>query len=108
MRYALSLLRPIVGQSVSREMPAYFCPNDGATCWVVKGDDGYYPVLELDWLSINCRKPGHGMLRYAIDHYRPMFADLNNVVFVGDCPEDEQAAINAGIKFIWSHDWLVS
>lgn len=72
------------------------------------------------------RKPNPGMIKAAIRDFFGMNAvDLlaltkpfegniplrlyrtnqANILFIGDRPEDEQAAANAGIPFMWAHEW---
>ncbi len=45
------------------------------------------------------RKPGPGMLIEAMEHYHIL---PQNTLMVGDRPEDEQAAKNAGTAFMWA------
>jgi D-glycero-D-manno-heptose 1,7-bisphosphate phosphatase len=48
------------------------------------------------------RKPGSGMLKIAIDS----LGDYpEEVLFVGDSPEDEAAAVGAAVDFIWASVW---
>lgn len=50
----------------------------------------------------NWRKPGPGMLAYAIGHFvtRPRF-----VTYIGDMRTDEEAADAAGVRFVQAEDW---
>lgn len=48
------------------------------------------------------RKPGPGMLLYAIAWLN---ADKANTLYTGDRQEDFDAAANAGINFLWVQDW---
>lgn len=57
---------------------------------------------ELD-LQGEYRKPKPGMLLMAIDVHG---ASLGDCLYVGDRPEDEQAAVSAGIEFRWAANWL--
>lgn len=50
----------------------------------------------------NFRKPGAGMI-IAAQAMQMLFVE--SVVFVGDRPEDEQAAIAAGVSFEWADEW---
>ena len=34
--------------------------------------------------------------------------DKADCLYVGDRPEDEQAAQNAGVNFLWAADWWLS
>lgn len=54
-------------------------------------DDNLYPEWSIEW-----RKPNAGMLLAAMS---AAGADSASTVFVGDSPEDEQAAANAGVAF---------
>ncbi len=47
----------------------------------------------------NRRKPGPGMLLEAM---RDFEASPEETLYVGDLPEDEEAAKNAGCQFIWA------
>lgn len=60
--------------------------------------DGY--AEEIDLFD---RKPSPGMLFKAMLRARVSAPDT---LFVGDRPEDEQAAKNAGIDFVWSKDYF--
>lgn len=115
MRYCLSLL-----PSEAKIEGAYFCPDNGQTCYRVSApihyedvpnrphaeitpviavhDQAIAKIMNLNGLY---RKPNPGMLLYAT-------RDRGSAVpriFVGDRPEDEQAAANADIPFVWAHDW---
>ncbi len=49
------------------------------------------------------RKPGPGMLIDAMDDFEAM---PNETLMVGDRPEDEEAALNAGCDFMWAKDFF--
>jgi D-glycero-D-manno-heptose 1,7-bisphosphate phosphatase len=49
------------------------------------------------------RKPGPGMLREAMADFE---ADPSETLYVGDRPEDEQAARAVGISFMWAEDFF--
>jgi D-glycero-D-manno-heptose 1,7-bisphosphate phosphatase len=54
------------------------------------------------------RKPSPGMIEYAL----AVEAQINKrkvdeILFVGDRPEDEQAAQAANIPFMWAKDWWI-
>lgn len=49
------------------------------------------------------RKPGPGMLEEAMDDFD---VDEEDTLFVGDRPEDEQAAKAAGCSFMWAKDFF--
>lgn len=48
------------------------------------------------------RKPGAGMLLWTMEW---LGIDKADCLYVGDRPEDEQAAANAGVKFLWNTEW---
>lgn len=100
MRFAMDLF-PGIEQ-------AYFCPCDpkseGDHCWYV-GNDW---EMKIDWkisalgYSSGFRKPHPGMLQLAIA------GSVDEVLYVGDRPEDEQAAAAANVPFMWADQWRVS
>ncbi len=49
------------------------------------------------------RKPGPGML---LDALKASGEEPHNALMVGDRPEDEQAAKNAGVDFMWAKDFF--
>lgn len=99
-----------------------FCPDfDGSQCWAVTSHVYRVkpvPCHEESWSRKyigTFRKPGAGMLKLSIDLY--MLKEsiqgglLNKAIwYVGDRPEDEQAAAAAGINYldaaIWRHRFL--
>lgn len=111
MKYCLSLL------SVPAKT-AVFCPDNGKTIEFVSNfynrKEGkfcsHYRKYLGDIYSSNAsfcgtfRKPSPGMINVLVKHccYEDERAD---VLFVGDRPEDGQAAANAGVKFMWAADW---
>ncbi len=46
------------------------------------------------------RKPGPGMILEAMEYFKGV--GPHNTLMVGDRPEDEQAAQNAGVAFMWA------
>lgn len=105
MRFCLRLL--VNAGYDSKDMIAYFCPDAGDVCGIVKGATDYFPYRERDHhLKVSSyRKPSPGMIEAAIMEHKPMFSDFESVLFVGDRPEDKQAAANAGVQFMWASDW---
>lgn len=97
MRFCLELFPQI--------KEAYFCPDfKGQICWRVWGDCSeehriQYEVLPWQGLS-SFRKPDPGMIALAIDIHNP-----TESLFVGDRPEDENAAEAADIPFSPAHFW---
>lgn len=51
------------------------------------------------------RKPSAAMIQEAIAMAKPESV-ADGVLFVGDRPEDEQAAINAGVSFLWASEFF--
>lgn len=82
----------------------YFCPDyEGKQLF---SDDGYEISAWEDCSKYNFRKPNPGMILHFLDdarikeNYREWEA-----MMTGDRPEDEECALNAGIKFIWDQTW---
>ena len=80
----------------------YFCPDyEGLKCYMVSRHN---PATFFYQESISelgsFRKPGAGMLNLAV---RDNLTE--ELMMVGDRPEDEEAAKNARINFTWAEDW---
>lgn len=113
MKYCLSLLNAPL-------KTAAFCPDNGKTIEFVSNfyDEkegkfcSHYRKYLGDMYSSNAslcgtfRKPNLGMIHALVKHCCHE-DEINHVVFVGDRPEDEQAAANAGVKFMWASDWVL-
>lgn len=57
--------------------------------------------------SFRFRKPAPGMLLYLRDQLlMPSHGEWDRLVFVGDRPEDHDAAEAAGFEFCWADSWL--
>ncbi|MGA1114445.1 MAG: HAD-IIIA family hydrolase [Aquiluna sp.] len=87
---------------------AWFCPSAypsrGETAFRVGCVDGFESWnCCQDFAEHGYRKPLPGMAMAALDWFRVTPTD--QVVFVGDRPEDEAMASNAGLKFINAADW---
>jgi D-glycero-D-manno-heptose 1,7-bisphosphate phosphatase len=78
----------------------YFCPDDGQSCFIVDWQGCTEYTGEAKW---NYRKPNPGMLFLAIDRNK---FEPSEILYVGDRPEDADAAYEAGLDFMWAHDWL--
>lgn len=83
-----------------------FCPNAwpslGVRAYgVAKGGINANPefISGVNWGGF--RKPEPGMLIWLRDRF-----STDECLFVGDRPEDEQAAKNAGMSFLSADDWL--
>lgn len=82
---------------------AYFCPDfAGIECWRVWDDckEPHRICYKYPHFASGFRKPSPGMLQLAIDVHSP-----DEVMYVGDRPEDEGAAGAAGISFMWAEEW---
>ena len=100
MRYCLKLLPEI--------SEAWYCTDfEGKEAFIVSAEqgDGGLPIIAS--LLMGCedlvgtfRKPSPGMLIGAMRYCREQ-----EVVMVGDRPEDQQAAIVAGISFVDAETW---
>ena len=88
----------------------YFCPDmKGNDCWNIsrKYPESPSPIHESwggKWVG-QYRKPAPGMLQAAAMNYGLHIAELIDCWMVGDRPEDEQCANNAGINFMWADIW---
>lgn len=106
MQYVLRLLPQI--------HMALFCPNAGESCIKVRQSmsDKYFPVwgqILPDGVVKDFRKPGAGMLNYAVLCHAQYFGvDMKNppALMVGDREEDRKAAAN--FRFMWANDWIGS
>ena len=67
-------------------------------------DDATHEAKVLISVTQRFRKPNPGMIRWLARKFGASHEDLQ-VIFVGDRAEDEQAAANAGVEFIWAEDW---
>lgn len=70
----------------------------------------HHPNSEVEGLArCWCRKPGIGMLVIMLEKLRDTYPlelyPLGQMLMVGDRPEDEDCARNAGIRFQWAEDW---
>jgi D-glycero-D-manno-heptose 1,7-bisphosphate phosphatase len=101
MRVCLSLLTDI--------KLGLFCPDfEGDICMAIDGCAALNIAVQ-SWgqgLKGLYRKPHSGMIEAA---HRMVFeshiSNPDSVLFVGDRPEDEQAAANAGVRFQWANKW---
>lgn len=79
----------------------YFCPDfQGRKCFRVTRHN-VHNHSKSKW-SGHYRKPGAGMLQLAIARHQELPA---NCLYVGDRPEDEQAARRANVAFQWAWEW---
>jgi histidinol phosphatase-like enzyme len=85
---------------------AYFCPDSGESLRIVEKD-----CDNIGWgkLFAPFRKPSAGMLQVA-ESRLSSYCDLHEApitkrLMIGDRPEDQSAAQNAGFDFMWAEDW---
>src|ERR687885_1533468 len=79
----------------------YFCPDfEGRKCFRVTRHN-VHNHSQTKW-SGQYRKPRSGMLQLAMVRHKHT---PQNSLYVGDRPEDEQAAQRAGVPFQWAWDW---
>ena len=93
----------------------YLCPDsNGRDCYFVDNHGRVVSVTDkwakYAYLSGTYRKPNPGMVGLAIarlsaGYNYPEKIDRESCLFVGDHPEDEQCAKNAGIPFMWASEW---
>ncbi len=83
-----------------------FCTDNGDTMFRLS-----QRMLELHGMPIifnrskyfgNFRKPNPGMINFALKYSREK---PEQILMVGDRPEDQQCAANANIPFMWAEDW---
>jgi D-glycero-D-manno-heptose 1,7-bisphosphate phosphatase len=87
---------------------AYFCPDfQGQKCYRVDKDHNLVEYNKQDWMTegSSFRKPGTWMLELAI-HEKEESLLKREILFIGDRPEDEQAAKSLGIEFMWAWEIL--
>lgn len=101
MRFCLALFPEI--------KEAFFCPDyEGDICWRVwgKGEKHQIQYTRLSWdvigldIGSQFRKPNPGMLKLAASLH-----GADKALMIGDRPEDEGAARNAEIRFVWDSVW---
>lgn len=73
-----------------------FCPHDARAADKPNARPEYA-------IPCRCRKPQPGMI---IRLAKRLGVPLSRVVFVGDRPEDEQAAQAAGVRFEWADEFF--
>jgi len=83
-----------------------FCTDNGDTMFRLS-----QRALEMHGMPImtnrsnhfgNFRKPNSGMIVFGMKYSREK---LEEILMVGDRIEDQQAAANANIPFMWAEDW---
>ncbi len=93
MQYCLSLFSEISA--------AFFCPDfKGNSLWLVRRDRAKECSNEFAEYKGSFRKPKAGML-WAAQEWK----GINARLMIGDRPEDEGAAIAAGIPFLDAKTW---
>lgn len=92
----------------------YFCPDfAGQQCWYIPYGELATPMHDREWVAQpwmpeppsslvgTFRKPRPGMLKLALQTPQ----GWGDVLFVGDRPEDKQAAAAAGVPFMQAEEW---
>lgn len=85
-----------------------FCPDDGETVYKIDYEFNSSTQIARKDLSFGetqplFRKPHSGMLEFLVSDLLPLEVELwDNVLYIGDRHEDEQAAMSAGVTFIWA------
>ncbi|MBD2156270.1 HAD-IIIA family hydrolase [Leptolyngbya sp. FACHB-16] len=103
VRYCLYLGSPMIEVGC-------LCPDfEGVECYEVRKHAVFTPKErgeKYQALEGTFRKPMPGMLQYLILQFLPLPPDGPiEVLYVGDRPEDESAALAAGVEFLWAHEW---
>lgn len=90
---------------------AFFCPDfEGNECWRVWGncgEDSQILYNQASWETTSLqiagqyRKPSPGMLELAASFY-----DFEEILYVGDRPEDEGAAFAGNTPFKWAANFF--
>uniref|UniRef100_B8HUW0 Polynucleotide kinase 3 phosphatase central region n=1 Tax=Cyanothece sp. (strain PCC 7425 / ATCC 29141) TaxID=395961 RepID=B8HUW0_CYAP4 len=80
----------------------YFCPDfEGRQCYRVTPQT-VQNHTQTRWFR-QYRKPHPGMLLLAMVRHNHL---ADNCLYVGDRPEDAEAAQRAGVPFQWSWEWM--
>lgn len=89
-------------QLVPQLKEIYFCPDfEGRRCFRVTRHNAHNHS-QTRWFR-QYRKPHPGMLKLTMVRHNHL---PENCVYVGDRPEDEEAARRAGVAFEWVGDWI--
>lgn len=89
----------------------YLCPDfKGNHCHLVGRKHDAIPIHLAWWAEEfvgEFRKPQPGMLKAAIKNHsgNRIAGDADNYWYIGDRPEDEEAAMRAGVNFMWADIW---
>lgn len=91
--------------------PSFETNGYGEAIEIDCSEGGQY-VKHLTNGALRFRKPNPGMIeaiwrRHPIGNQLHSRDDWEEILIVGDRPEDEGAAKAAGVKFVWAHDWRV-
>jgi D-glycero-D-manno-heptose 1,7-bisphosphate phosphatase len=93
MRYAMNL----ASISAALFAPTIETEYGEAVCVHGHHESDYYAITSSE---IRYRKPHPGMILHLQSSI-----DASEVLFIGDRPEDQESAINAGVAFQWAADW---
>lgn len=87
----------------------YICPDfEGRHAWLIGRKHNEVPIHTTDWgreFIGSFRKPQPGMINAAIKMSGSPDRK-SEYWYAGSRPEDEEAAMRAGINFIWTEIWL--
>ncbi|ACC81182.1 HAD hydrolase-like protein [Nostoc punctiforme] len=84
----------------------YFCPDfEGNDCWKVSQFDAYETSDREMQLIGEFRKPNAGMLKLVKLFVEDGGEDVEEMVMVGDRPEDLECASAMECKFMWAENW---
>jgi D-glycero-D-manno-heptose 1,7-bisphosphate phosphatase len=111
----ITQIDPLSGVPCSVFAEGYLCPcmlDIDDHCWVVSNEPAIKPIAlgQIHFPEIpiaGFRKPNPGMIQAAIATWREQGNEIReqDCLFVGDRPEDEQAAAAANVPFMWAEQW---
>ncbi|MBH8566755.1 HAD hydrolase-like protein [Nostoc sp. CENA67] len=90
-------------QLIPELLSVYFCPDfEGRECWKILQLSASNVSQELPQFVGTYRKPDPGMILHNLES---CLVEVGEAWMVGDRPEDEQCATNAGINFCPANVW---
>ncbi len=95
--------------AIPRAMAAHSYEEDGGAALSFD----LHEIAKPHWVELTnakrkFRKPADGMIDAIASRvlgHRVWHVDFEEILFVGDRPEDEQAAAAAGVRFMWADAW---
>lgn len=83
----------------------FFCPDSYGVQLYCVTPKKYTKIVVPKHIS-SCRKPGCGMVEYALEDLPENFiCGVDTALMVGDRVEDMECAGNAKIEFMWASQW---